>query len=87
MATVGSGEGAIAAVGAAGRAPAPVRRLAVQRGGSDSENMASPVSADFFENGTNKQFEWVLARYQEALQAKADVKAGKAEALLKLDKW
>merc|ERR1712127_1176537 len=55
--------------------------------GSDSENMASPVSADFFENGTNKQFEWVLARYQETLQAKADVKAGKAEALLKLDKW
>merc|ERR1712180_19211 len=49
--------------------------------------MASSVSADFFENGTNKQFEWVLSKYQEALQAKADGKPGKAEALLKLDKW
>merc|ERR1711962_1113635 len=48
---------------------------------------ASSVSADFFENGTNKQFEWVLSKYQEALQAKADGKPGKAEALLKLDKW
>jgi len=49
--------------------------------------MASPVTADFFENGTNKQFEWVLGKYQEALQAKAEGKPGKAEALLKLDKW
>merc|ERR1712223_234897 len=50
-------------------------------------NMASPVTADFFENGTNKQFEWVLGKYQEALQAKAEGKPGKAESLLKLDKW
>jgi hypothetical protein len=49
--------------------------------------MASPVSADFFENGTNKQFEWVLDKYQETMQAKAEGKPGKAEALLKLDKW
>jgi len=49
--------------------------------------MASPVTADFFENGTNKQFEWVLGKYQETMQAKAEGKAGKAEALLKLDKW
>ena len=49
--------------------------------------MASPVTAEFFENGSNKQFEWVLSKYQETLQAKADGKPGKAEALLKLDKW
>jgi len=49
--------------------------------------MASPVTADFFENGTNKQFEWVLGKYQETMQAKAEGKPGKAEALLKLDKW
>ena len=45
--------------------------------------MASPVTADFFENGTNKQFEWVLGKYQETMQAKAEGKPGKAEALLK----
>merc|ERR1711962_993032 len=56
-------------------------------GSSVTAAMASSVSADFFENGTNKQFEWVLTKYQEALQAKADGKPGKAEALLKLDKW
>merc|ERR1711962_1754367 len=56
-------------------------------GSSVTAAMASSVSADFFENGTNKQFEWVLSKYQEALQAKADGKPGKAEALLKLDKW
>merc|ERR1719239_1452887 len=49
--------------------------------------MASSVTADFFENGTNKQFEWVLDKYQETMQAKAEGKPGKAEALLKLDKW
>jgi len=49
--------------------------------------MASSVSAEFFENGSNVQFEWVLGKYQETLQAKAELKAGKAEALLKLDKW
>merc|ERR1711962_1398719 len=56
-------------------------------GSSVTAAMASSVSADFFENGTNKQFEWVLTKYQEALQAKADGKPGKAEALIKLDKW
>ena len=50
-------------------------------------DMASSVSAEFFENGSNVQFEWVLSKYQETLQAKAELKAGKAEALLKLDKW
>ena len=49
--------------------------------------MAWSVTADFFENGTNKQFEWVLDKYQETMQAKAEGKPGKAEALLKLDKW
>merc|ERR1711923_76237 len=44
-------------------------------------------SAQFFENGTNKQFEFVLSKYQEALQAKADSKNSKAEVLIKLDKW
>jgi len=44
-------------------------------------------SAQFFENGTNKQFEFVLSKYQEALQAKADSKNSKSEILLKLDKW
>lgn len=44
-------------------------------------------SAEFFENGTNKQFEWVLSKYQEALQAKAESKSSKSETLLKLDKW
>eukprot|EP00090_Calanus_glacialis_P004487 TRINITY_DN1335_c0_g1_i1.p1 TRINITY_DN1335_c0_g1~~TRINITY_DN1335_c0_g1_i1.p1 ORF type:complete len:494 (+),score=166.78 TRINITY_DN1335_c0_g1_i1:156-1637(+) len=44
-------------------------------------------SAQFFENGTNKQFEFVLSKYQESLQAKADSKNSKSEILLKLDKW
>jgi len=44
-------------------------------------------SAQFFENGTNKQFEFVLSKYQEALQAKADSKNSKSEILIKLDKW
>jgi len=44
-------------------------------------------SAQFFENGTNKQFEFVFSKYQEALQAKADSKNSKSEILIKLDKW
>ena len=44
-------------------------------------------SAQFFENGTHKQFEFVLSKYPEALQAKADSKNSKSEVLLKLDKW
>merc|ERR1711892_505760 len=44
-------------------------------------------SAQFFENGTNKQFEFVLSKYQDALQAKADSKNSKSEILIKLDKW
>merc|ERR1711936_1042917 len=51
-----------------------------------SSTMASK-SAQFFENGTNKQFEFVLSKYQEALQAKADSKNSKSEILIKLDKW
>ena len=45
--------------------------------------MASPVTADFFENGTNKQFEWVLGKYQEALQAKAEGKLSSMTFLIK----
>merc|ERR1711892_1219131 len=51
-----------------------------------SSTMASK-SAQFFENGTNKQFEFVFSKYQEALQAKADSKNSKSEILIKLDKW
>merc|ERR1711971_780394 len=54
--------------------------------GKQSPTMASK-SAQFFENGTNKQFEFVLSKYQESLQAKADSKNSKSEILLKLDKW
>lgn len=49
--------------------------------------MASITSSKFFESGTNKQFEWVLNKYQDAIQAKADSKSSKSETLLKLDKW
>merc|ERR1711874_693588 len=51
-----------------------------------SPTMASK-SAQFFMSGTNKQFEFVFSKYQEALQAKADSKNSKSEVLLKLDKW
>ena len=51
-----------------------------------SPTMASK-SAQFFMSGTNKQFEFVYSKYQEALQAKADSKNSKSEVLLKLDKW
>jgi len=44
-------------------------------------------SAQFFESGTNKQFEFVFSKYQDALQAKADSKNSKSEILIKLDKW
>jgi len=45
------------------------------------------TNSKFFESGTNKQFEWVLNKYQDAIQAKADSKSSKSETLLKLDKW
>merc|ERR1711884_604339 len=51
-----------------------------------SPTMASK-SAQFFMSGTNKQFEFVYSKYQEAPQAKADSKNSKSEVLLKLDKW
>ena len=44
-------------------------------------------SVQFFLSGTPKQFEFVLSKYQDALQAKADSKNSKSEVLLKLDKW
>merc|ERR1711976_670230 len=44
-------------------------------------------SAHFFMSGTTKQFDFVLTKYQDALQAKADSKNSKSEVLLKLDKW
>ena len=53
---------------------------------SQSPTMASR-SAQFFLSGTSKQFDFVLNKYQEALQAKADSKNSKSEVLLKLDKW
>jgi len=54
--------------------------------GTQSPTMASK-SGQFFMSGTNKQFEFVYSKYQEALQAKADSKNSKSEVLLKLDKW
>lgn len=48
--------------------------------------MASKT-ADFFENGSSKQFEFVLTKYPESLQQMADSKKAKSETLLKLDKW
>ena len=53
---------------------------------SQALTMASR-SAQFFLSGTSKQFDFVLNKYQEALQAKADSKNSKSEVLLKLDKW
>jgi len=44
-------------------------------------------TSEFFETGSSKQFEWVLAKYDTALQLKAENKTSKAETLLKLDKW
>ena len=44
-------------------------------------------SKDFFLMGTNKQFEFVLGKYQDALRAKAESKNSKPENLIKLDKW
>jgi len=44
-------------------------------------------SSEFFENGSSNQFEWVLGKYDIAMQLKAEVKPSKAETLLKLDKW
>jgi len=46
------------------------------------------IGADFFDNGTQQQFSWVLAKYPEAIQAKADSKPeNTGKNLLKLDKW
>jgi len=44
-------------------------------------------SRDFVLKGTNKQFEWVFGKYEEALKAKAEAKDSKPENLLKIDKW
>jgi len=48
--------------------------------------MASKTK-DFFENGTLKQFEWVLNLYDQALRLKAENKSSKPENIIKLDKW
>jgi hypothetical protein len=48
--------------------------------------MASKTK-DFFENGTPKQFEWVLKHYDQALRLKAENKSSKPENIIKLDKW
>merc|ERR1712001_38194 len=62
-----------------------------RRVGSGCSLIQSPTMASkseqFFMSGTNKQFEFVYSKYQEALQAKADSKNSKSEVLLKLDKW
>merc|ERR1712142_1247582 len=50
-------------------------------------NMASSKTAIFFEQGTPAQFDYVLSKYQEALEAKANSKSSKPETLIKLDKW
>jgi len=44
-------------------------------------------TAEFFENGTSKQFEFVMTKYQEALHTLAESKKAKSETLIKLDKW
>ena len=44
-------------------------------------------STDFFLEATHEQFVWVLAKYQDALRAKAEAKNSKPENLVKLDKW
>lgn len=49
--------------------------------------MASSKTAIFFEQGTPAQFDYVLSKYQEALEAKANSKSSKPETLIKLDKW
>merc|ERR1712168_1482206 len=51
-----------------------------------SSQMASKTCV-FLESGTNAQFDFVLTKYQEALNAKAYAKSSKPETLLKLDKW
>jgi len=48
--------------------------------------MASKTK-DFFENGTSKQFEWVLNLYDQALRLKAESKSSKPENIIKQDKW
>ena len=45
------------------------------------------VFTTFSCQGTNKQFEWVFGKYEEALKAKAEAKDSKPENLLKIDKW
>lgn len=52
----------------------------------DTRTMGSKT-AEFFENGSSKQFEFVLTQYPEALQSMADSKKSKSETLIKLDKW
>ena len=49
--------------------------------------MSLHTSKDFFLTGTNKQFKWMLGKYEAALQVKAEVKDSKPENLLKIDKW
>jgi len=51
-----------------------------------STQMASKTCV-FLESGTNAQFDFVLTKYQEALNAKAHAKSSRPETLLKLDKW
>ena len=89
----GTRAGTGALLGRAGRAGGSGPRTLPRRGWQypvcsliQSATMASR-SAQFFLSGTSKQFDFVLNKYQEALQAKADSKNSKSEVLLKLDKW
>lgn len=44
-------------------------------------------TATFFSQGTSTQFEQVLALYPQAIRMKAEIRAKKAEELIKLDNW
>merc|ERR1712018_75206 len=50
--------------------------------------MASKMNTkDFFENGTQKQYDFTLTQYDQALRLKAENKSSKPENVIKLDKW
>ena len=41
----------------------------------------------FFEKGTPNQYDFILAKYNQALSLKAESKSTKPENIIKLDKW
>lgn len=42
---------------------------------------------DFFEKGTPNQYDFILAKYDQAIRLKAESKSTKPENIIKLDKW